>query len=114
MAKTNNDNLIGFRTPTSKDKDRIKKESEELGVPIYELVNLGLEVTKSSNNEATLLAKKKLEIAKRNDYLTKANDSNLKIQAYNRRLKDKYSARYKDLSEEDNVIDLELFKEILK
>lgn len=114
MTKTNNNNLIGFRTPTAKDRERIKEEVEELGVPIYKLVELGIELTKASNNERTVLAKKKLEIAKRTKNLINARDSNLKIQAYNKRLKYLNSDRYKDLSEEEDVIDLEIFKELLK
>ena len=87
MAKKHNRNLIGFRTPSEKEKDRIKKEAEELDVSLYDLVNLGLELKKASNNERTILAKKKLELAKRNNYLIKARDSNLRIEAYNKRLK---------------------------
>ena len=114
MTKKHNRNLIGFRTPSEKEKDRIKKEAEELDVSLYDLVNLGLELKKASNNERTILAKKKLEIAKRNDYLIKARYSNLRIEAYNKRLKYLNSDRYKDLSKEENVIDLDIFKELLK
>lgn len=112
--KKHNRNLIGFRTPSEEEKNRIKKEAEELDVSLYDLVTLGLELKKASTNEGTLLAKKKLEIAKRTEYLEKAKDSNLKIQAYNKRLKYLNSARYKDLSEEADVIDLEIFEELLK
>ena len=112
--KKHNRNLIGFRTPSEEEKNRIKKEAEELDVSLYDLVTLGLEIKKASNNEGTILAKKKLEIAKRTKHLVKARDSNLRIQAYNRRLKDVNSARYKDLSEEADVIDLELFNNLLK
>ena len=56
MAKKHNRNLIGFRTPSEKEKDRIKKEAEELDVSLYDLVNLGLELKKASNNERTIFS----------------------------------------------------------
>lgn len=106
----NNDNIIGFRTPTLKEKERIKKEAEELDSSIYELVTLGIEAKKSLPSEKGLLAKKNLEIEKRNKYLKEAHDSNLRIEAYNRQLRDRFKRHKKITPVEDNVIDNELFK----
>ena len=51
-------------------------------------------------------------IAERNEYLEKAKDNNLKIEAYNRQLKNK-SSRYSGLSVEDGVIDKSLLEDII-
>ena len=105
--------VIGFRILIDKE-DNFRRRMKTTGKSTLELLEDGILINESSNKEANLLAKKRMLIAERNEYLRKVKDNNLRIQAYNKRLKDKHSARYKDLSEEDNVIDLELFEEILK
>ena len=51
-----------------------------------------------------ILRRKNLLINKRDEALKEANDSNKRIEAYNRQLKDKFSYRYKDLDVNDNVL----------
>ena len=102
---TNNDNLIGFRAPTEKEKDRIKKEAEALGLSIYDLVISGLKVEKKTNSESNILHRKKQAVNERNDYISKVIEKNALIKALNRQLKDRFS-KYEELSEEDQVVNI--------
>lgn len=102
---TNNDNLIGFRTPTKKEKNRIKEEAEALGLSMYDLVISGLKVERKSNSESNILHRKKQAVNERNNYISKVNEKNALIEALNRQLKTKFS-KYEELSEEDQVINI--------
>lgn len=104
MAKK--DNLIGFRTPTEKEKERIKEEAENLGLSMYELVISGLKAERKINSESDILHRKKKAVNERNKYISLVNERNLLIEALNKQLKDKYKSKYKELSEEDQVINI--------
>ena len=106
-----NDNLIGFRTPTIKEKERINREVEELNISIYELVALALDIEKMKETEETLLARRRLEIENRNTHLTKARQSNYRVQALNRQLKTRFN---KNINENDGVIDIDKYNELLE
>ena len=108
--KKNNDNLIGFRTPSTKEKERINREAKELNVSLYDLVAFALDIKKAKSDEDTILANKKLAIIERNNHLKEARDSNLRIQAYNHQLIDRVK-RFEDLDINDNVIDLDIFED---
>lgn len=103
MAKK--DNLIGFRTPTEKDKEKIKEEAEALGLSMYELVISGLKAEKKINSESDLLHRKKQAINERDRYISKVNEKNSLIEALNRQLKNKYS-KYEELSDQDKVLNI--------
>ena len=103
MAKK--DNLIGFRTPTEKDKEKIKEEAEALGLSMYELVISGLKAEKNINSESDLLHRKKQAINERDRYISKVNEKNSLIEALNRQLKNKYS-KYEELSDQDKVLNI--------
>lgn len=100
------DNLIGFRTPTEEEKIRIKEEAEALGLSMYDLVISGLKAEKNINSESDILHRKKKAINERNKYISKVNEKNSLIEALNRQLKNKYSKKYKDLPEEDQVLNI--------
>lgn len=102
--------VIGFRIPIDKE-DSFRRRMKTTGKSTLELLEDGILINESSNKETNLLAKKRMLIAERNEYLRKVRDNNLRIQAYNRRLKSNYS-RYSDLSEEDNVIDISLLDKL--
>lgn len=104
-----NDNLIGFRTPSIKEKERINRELEELNTSVYDLVVLALDIKKQRETEETLLAKRSLEIHDRNTYLTEAKNSNLRVQALNRQLKTRFN---KNIDENDGVIDIEMLQDL--
>lgn len=106
-----NDNLIGFRTPTIKEKERINREVEELNTSIYELVSLALDIQKMKETEETLLAKRRLEIEHRNRHLTEAKNSNLRVQALNKQLKSRFN---KNINENEGVIDIDKYNELLE
>ena len=101
MAKK--DNLIGFRTPTEKEKIRIKEEAEALGLSMYDLVISGLKAERKINSESDILHRKKKAVNERNSYISKINEKNSLIEALNRQLKNRFS-KYEDLPEEDQVL----------
>lgn len=106
-----NDNLIGFRTPSIEEKERINREIKELNTSIYDLVVLALDIEKQRETESTLLAKRQLEIEKRNKHLTEAKDSNLRVQAYNKQLKTRFN---RNINDNDGVIDTVMYNDLFK
>lgn len=103
--------VIGFRIPIEKE-DSFRRRMKTTGKSTLELLEDGILINEDSKSEANILAKKRMAIAERNEYLEKAKDNNLKIEAYNRQLKNK-SSRYLDLSVEDNVIDKLLLEDLI-
>lgn len=103
--------VIGFRIPIDKE-DSFRRRMKTTGKSTLELLEDGILINEDSKSEANILAKKRMAIAERNEYLEKAKDNNLKIEAYNRQLKNK-SSRYLDLSVEDNVIDKLLLDDLI-
>ena len=60
MAKK--DNLIGFRAPSEKDKERIKREADNLNMSMFELVEAGIRAEKKPNTRQDLEYKKNIDI----------------------------------------------------
>ncbi len=102
MAKK--DNLIGFRTPTERDKERIKKEAESLGLSMFELVEAGLKAERKPNTKQDLEYKRRSLIYERDRKITEVQDLNKRIEAYNLQLKDRFPEDYKDLSKEYGTV----------
>ena len=103
--------VIGFRVPRA-EEDKLRRRIKTTDKSMLELLEDGILINEDSKSEANLLAKKRMLIAERNEYLEKAKDNNLKIEAYNRQLKNK-SSRYSGLSVEDGVIDKSLLEDII-
>ena len=103
--------VIGFRVPIA-EEDKLRRRIKTTDKSMLELLEDGILINEDSKSEANLLAKKRMLIAERNVYLEKAKDNNLKIEAYNRQLKNK-SSRYSGLPVEDGVIDKILFEDLI-
>ena len=95
MAKK--DNLIGFRAPSERDKERIKREAENLNMSMFELVEAGIRAEKKPNTRQDLEYKKRSLIYERDAMITQVQDMNKRIEAYNRQLRTRYPNDYKDL-----------------
>ena len=112
MAKQDNkkessEKTIGFRTKSLRQKKNFQDRSKTLkskGITKADIFEAGLLALENGSSEEQLLRKKNFLINKRNEALKEASDSNKRIEAYNRQLKDRYSSRYENLPIEDNVI----------
>ena len=102
MAKK--DNLIGFRTPTERDKERIKREAENLGLSMFDLVEAGLKAERKPKTRQDLEYKKRTLMYERDRLISDVQDLNKRIQAYNRQLKTKYPNEYEDLPDTNGTI----------
>ena len=102
MAKK--DNLIGFRTPTERDKVRIKREAEEAGLSMYELVEAGLRAERKPKTRQDLEYKKRSLMYERDRLISEVQDLNKRIEAYNKQLRHKYPNDYEDLPDSNGTI----------
>lgn len=105
--KKSSEIYIGFRTKTSSQKKDFYDRSKILkakGITKADIFEAGLLALEKGASEEQILRRKNLLINKRDEALKEANDSNKRIEAYNRQLKDKFSYRYKDLDVNDNVL----------
>ena len=98
------DNLIGFRTPTERDKERVKREAESLCMSMYELVEAGLRAERKPNTKQDLEYKKRSLVYERDRLISDVQDLNKRIEAYNRQLRDKYPNDYKDLPDSNGTL----------
>ena len=102
MAKK--DNLIGFRAPSEKDKVRIKREADNLGMSMFELVEAGIRAERKPNTRQDLEYKKRSLIRERDELISNAQDLNRRIEAYNRQLRNKYPEHFKDLPDSNGTL----------
>ena len=98
------DNLIGFRAPSEKDKERIKREADNLGLSMFELVEAGLKAERKPNTKQDLEYKRRSLIYERDRLISDVQDLNKRIEAYNLQLKDRFPEDYEDLSKEYGTI----------
>lgn len=102
MAKK--DNLIGFRAPSERDKERIKREADNLNMSMFELVEAGIRAEKKPNTRQDLEYKKRTLIHERDEFISRVQDLNKRIEAYNRQLRHKYPNEYADLPDSNGTI----------
>ena len=113
MAKKNKNNssdYVGFRAKTEEQKEEFYNRAETLkskGISKADIFEAGLLALENGSSEEQLLRKKNVLINERDSYLKEASDSNKRIEAYNRQLKDRFS-RYKNLDVNDNVLTIEI------
>ena len=101
MAKK--DNLIGFRAPSERDKERIKREADNLGLSMFQLVEAGIRAEKKPNTRQDLEYKKRSLIYERDALISKVQDLNKRIEAYNRQLRSKFPKEYADLPDSNGT-----------
>lgn len=108
MAKDNRKDIYPIRLGSEDKKEEIQKRCKQLkdskGYTQVEIFEAGLLALEGGNDEQQIIYKKNKTIAERDKALIKVKDSNLRIEAYNRQLKNKNSSRYKDLKIDEDVI----------
>lgn len=108
--KNKTSDYVGFRAKTEKQKEEFYNRADTLkekGISKADIFEAGLLALENGNSEEQILRRKNVLINERNEYLNKAMDSNLRIEAYNRQLYNRFS-RYKDLDFKDNVLTIEI------
>lgn len=96
--RTSEDKLLNFRKRT--------KEAKANNTTPEEIYENGLLIEEAKDEERTVLNRKLLAVANRNEAIYILNDYNSKIRAFNLRLKAIKSDKYKDLDPEKDVIKL--------
>ena len=98
---------IGFRAKTEAQKREFYKRSENLKAKGYtksDIFKAGLLALEKGESEQQLIYQKIKAINERDKYLMQTIALNEYIEAKNRRLKDKFNSRYKELNINDGVI----------
>ena len=98
---------IGFRAKTEAQKREFYKRSENLKAKVYtksDIFKAGLLALEKGESEQQLIYQKIKAINERDKYLMQTIALNEYIEAKNRRLKDKFNSRYKELNINDGVI----------
>lgn len=108
MAKKENDVYtlrVGNADKKAEFKSRTQKLKEEKNITQREIYEAGLKVYEKGNSEAQILNRRNKTISERDLFLSMLIDSNLKIMAYNRQLRNK-NKRYKDYDDDKDVINI--------
>ena len=104
---TNNKDQYNFRVGSAEKKkdfkDRTNKLKEEKNVSAREIYEAGLRVFENGNSEAQILNRRNKTISERDMFFNLFIDSNLKIKAYNRQLRNK-NERYRDYTDKKDVL----------
>jgi len=96
-----------IRLGSEDKKEEVKKRCKKLKAKGYtqaDIFEAGLLALEEGNKEQQIIYKRTKTIAERDKALIIIKDSNLRIEAYNRQLKNKNSSRYNDLKIDADVI----------
>ena len=109
QVMANNNDSMTIRAGSKEKKEDFKIRCKNLKakhITQAEIFEAGLLALEGGNTEQQIIYKKNKTIAERDEAILKVKDSNMRIEAYNRQLKDRYKSRYGELSLDDNIINL--------
>lgn len=110
MSTRRKNNLYNFRVESEEKLNDYKQRSKTLKsnkqINASEIYEDGLLVNEGKDEEQTILNKKNMKKAIRNNALEVVISNNAQIRAHNLRLKDLNKSRYKHLDPDDGTIKL--------